>query len=54
MNLYAPQFKKRLHIDGYIPDMIQSGKNFGKFRDKYVTFELNIEDMVTLRNYINC
>ena len=53
IHLSAPRFKKKLHLDGYIPDQIQSGKNSGKFRDKYVTFELNIEDMVTLRNYIN-
>ena len=53
MYLYTSRYKKRLHIDGYIPDQIKSGKNHGKFRDKYVTFELDTEDLVTLRNYIN-
>ena len=55
--LYAPVVydmdKKRLLIDGYVPDQIKSGKNIGKFRDKYVSFELDVEDMVTLRNFIN-
>jgi len=51
--LNTPRFEKKLRLEGYIPDQIRSGKNFGKFRDKYVTFELDTDDMVTLRNYIN-
>tara|TARA_R100001015_G_C4611798_1_gene167235 strand:+ start:1001 stop:1234 length:234 start_codon:yes stop_codon:yes gene_type:complete len=53
MSLYGSKSKKKLHLDGYIPDQIHSGKNSGKFRDKYVTFILDAEDLVTLRNYIN-
>jgi|TARA_R100000482_G_scaffold115283_1_gene58233 hypothetical protein len=55
LHLYAPHklHEKKLHLDGYVPDQIQSGKNIGKFRDKYVSFELDAEDMVTLRNFIN-
>lgn len=44
----------RLRIEGYIPDKIRSGKNYGKYRDKYVDFELFIDDLVILRNFINC
>jgi hypothetical protein len=46
--------KTRLRIEGFIPDMIRSGKNYGEYRDRYVDFELNIEDLVILRNFINC
>ncbi len=44
----------RLRIEGYIPDKIRSGKNYGKYRDKHVDFELFIDDLVILRNFINC